>query len=113
MSTTAERIRGWNGAAILSFGFRPFFLMAAIWAALAMTVWVVVLTGRDVLPIAFDPIGWHAHELLFGYLGAVIAGLLLTAVPNWTGSLPLVGRPLGVLAGLWGLGRVAPGISGA
>lgn len=107
MTTSAERIRAWTGPAILSFGFRPFFLLAAIWAALAMAIWVAMLTGREVLPTAFDPIGWHAHEFLFGYLGAVMAGFLLTAVPNWTGSLPLVGWPLAGFVALWVLGRGA------
>lgn len=111
MTTSAEKMRAWTGPAILSFGFRPFFLLAAIWAALAMGVWVALLTGRAVLPTAFDPVSWHAHELLFGYLGAVIAGFLLTAVPNWTGGLPLVGWPLAGLAGLWVLGRVAVAVS--
>jgi uncharacterized protein involved in response to NO len=106
MTTSSEQIRAWTGPAILSFGFRPFFLMAAIWAASAMGIWVVMLTGQDILPTAFDPVSWHSHELLFGYLAAVIAGFLLTAVPNWTGSLPLVGWPLAGLAALWVLGRV-------
>jgi len=112
MTSSAGRMRAWTGPAILSFGFRPFFLMAAIWAALAMALWVVMLTGRDILPTAMDPVSWHAHELLFGYLGAVIAGFLLTAVPNWTGSLPLVGWPLAGLAALWLLGRGAVAVSG-
>ncbi len=96
---------------ILSFGFRPFFLLAGVWAAGAMAVWVAMLGGRDVLPTAFDPISWHAHEFLFGYLGAVMAGFLLTAVPNWTGSLPVIGWPLAGLAGLWVLGRFAIAVS--
>lgn len=111
MTTSAERVRAWTGPAILSFGFRPFFLLAAIWAALSMAVWVAMLAGYAVLPTALDPVSWHAHELLFGYLGAVIAGFLLTAVPNWTGNLPLVGWPLAGLAGLWVLGRVAVAVS--
>lgn len=106
MTTLSEQTRAWTGPAILSFGFRPFFLMAAIWAASAMGIWVVMLTGQDILPTAFDPVSWHSHELLFGYLAAVFAGFLLTAVPNWTGSLPLVGWPLAGLAALWVLGRV-------
>jgi len=61
--------------------------------------------GRIDLVVAFDPISWHAHEFLFGYLGAVLAGFLLTAVPNWTGRSPIIGWPLILLAGLWGLGR--------
>jgi uncharacterized protein involved in response to NO len=111
MTTSAEKIRAWKGPAILSFGFRPFFLFAAIWAALAMALWVVMLTGRDILPTAFDPVSWHAHEFLFGYLSAVLAGFLLTAVPNWTGRLPIVGWPLAALVALWAAGRVAVAVS--
>ncbi len=111
MTTSAERMRAWTGPAILSFGFRPFFSLAGLWAALAMAVWVAMLSGRTVLPTGFDPIGWHAHEFLFGYLGAVMAGFLLTAVPNWTGSLPLVGWPLAGLVALWVIGRVAVAVS--
>lgn len=105
MSTTAERMRAWRGPAILSFGFRPFFLGAAIWAAVAMALWIPALTGALDLPSRFDAASWHAHEFLFGYLSAVIAGFLLTAVPNWTGQLPIVGWPLGGLFVLWVGGR--------
>ena len=112
MSTTTEQMRAWTGPAILSFGFRPFFFAAAVWSVLAMALWVPMLSGRLMLPTAFDPVSWHAHEFLFGYLGAVIAGFLLTAVPNWTGRLPIVGWRLGMLAGLWLLGRVAVAVSG-
>jgi uncharacterized protein involved in response to NO len=111
MTTSAEKIRAWDGPAILSFGFRPFFLFGGIWAALAMTLWVGMLTGREILPTAFDPVSWHAHEFLFGYLGAVLAGFLLTAVPNWTGRLPMVGWPLGGLVLLWVAGRLAVAVS--
>ena len=111
MTTSAERMRTWQGAAILSYGFRPFFLLGALWAALAMLLWVFMLTGRDVLPTAFDAVSWHAHEMLFGYLGAVMAGFLLTAVPNWTGRLPVTGWPLLGLATLWVLGRGAVAVS--
>ncbi|WP_347309718.1 NnrS family protein [Defluviimonas sp. SAOS-178_SWC] len=105
MTTTAEQMRAWRGPAILSFGFRPFFLGAALWAALAMVLWISALTGAVDLPTRFDPVTWHAHEFLFGYLSAVIAGFLLTAVPNWTGQLPIVGWPLGGLFALWVIGR--------
>lgn len=107
MTTTAELMRAWRGPAILSFGFRPFFLGAALWAALAMSLWISALTGAVDLPTQFDPVTWHAHEFLFGYLAAVIAGFLLTAVPNWTGQLPIVGWPLGGLFALWVAGRAA------
>ena len=112
MATTSEQMRRWTGPALLSFGFRPFFLGAAVWAALAMSLWVPMLTGSLTVPTAFDPASWHAHEFLFGYLGAVVAGFLLTAVPNWTGRLPIVGWWLGAMAALWGMGRLALLVSG-
>jgi uncharacterized protein involved in response to NO len=71
-----------------------------------------MLSGHVDLPTAFDPVSWHAHAFLFGYLGAVIAGFLLTAVPNWTGRMPIVGWPLGWLAALWLAGRIAVTVSG-
>lgn len=100
-------MRASTGPAILTYGFRPFFLGAAVWAALAMALWVATLSGHLTLPTAFDPVSWHAREFLFGYLGAVVAGFLLTAVPNWTGRLPLIGWPLGALFALWLAGRLA------
>ena len=111
MTTTAEQMRAWRGPAILTFGFRPFFFGAGIWAALAMMLWVPMLTGLLTLPTAFDPVSWHAHEFLFGYVSAVIAGFLLTAVPNWTGRLPIVGWPLAALFALWLVGRIAVAVS--
>jgi uncharacterized protein involved in response to NO len=106
-TTTMERHRAWRGPALLSFGFRPFFLLGAVWAALAMALWVPMIAGRLALPTAFDPVSWHAHEFLFGYLSAIIAGFLLTAVPNWTGRLPVTGWPLAGLTALWIAGRAA------
>ncbi|MHA7849384.1 NnrS family protein [Roseovarius sp.] len=111
-ATTAEQMRAWSGPAILSYGFRPFFFGAAVCALLAMLLWVPMLSGHLMLPIAFDPVSWHAHEFLFGYLGAVFAGFLLTAVPNWTGRLPIVGWRLGFFAGLWLLGRLTVTFAG-
>lgn len=116
MTTTREQMRVWRGPAILTYGFRPFFFGAAAWAALATTLWVPMLSGHLTLPTAFDPVSRHAHEFPFGYLGAVIAGFLLTAVPNWTGRLPILGWRPGYGAaqpcrsGLdRGLGRFCPG----
>jgi uncharacterized protein involved in response to NO len=111
MTSTAEQMRAWTGPAILTFGFRPFFFGSAVWAAFAMALWVPMLSGVVSLPTAFDPVSWHAHEFLFGYLGAVVAGFLLTAVPNWTGRLPIVGWPLGILALLWLAGRLVVAVS--
>ena len=105
--SSAEQMRHWQGPALFSFGFRPFFLFGAVWAALAMALWIASLSDLLDLPTRFDPVSWHAHALIFGYLGAVIAGFLLTAVPNWTGRLPVVGWYLAGLFGLWCAGRMA------
>ncbi len=109
--TTISRQRTWQGPAVFSLGFRPFFLMAGIWAALAMAIWIFMLAGASPLPTAFDMFTWHAHEFVFGYGMAVISGFLLTAVPNWTGRLPVVGWPLAALAGAWLAGRIAIAVS--
>ena len=92
---------------ILRGGFRPFFLGGAIWAVVALTLWLATLAGQFTIPSAFDPLAWHRHEMLFGFVGAVIAGFLLTAIPNWTGRLPIAGAPLAGLFGLWLAGRLA------
>lgn len=94
-------------AMFFSLGFRPFFLGAAIWAVLVMALWLAQMFDVLALPIGFDPLSWHAHAFLFGYLSAVIAGFLLTAVPNWTGRAALSGAPLIALFLLWILGRLA------
>ena len=107
MTTSAEQIRAFTGPAILSYGFRPFFLFGALWAAIGVALWLPMLSGRLVLPSSFSPIEWHVHELVYGYVPAVIAGFLLTAVPNWTGRLPVVGMPLLLLFLTWAGGRVA------
>ena len=105
--------RAWRGAAILSRGFRPFFLAAGVWALVGMALWSAAFTGAIVLPTAFSAVDWHAHEMIFGYGGAVVAGFLLTAIPNWTGRLPVAGVPLAALAVLWAAGRIAILLSAA
>lgn len=110
--SSAEQMRAWTGPALFSFGFRPFFLFGGAWACLSMLLWIASLSGVLALPTRFDPVSWHAHEFLFGYLGSVLAGFLLTAVPNWTGRLPIVGWPLAALFALWAVGRVAVMVSG-
>jgi len=106
-TSSAEQMRAWQGPALFSFGFRPFFLFGAVWAVLAMLLWLPAISGAIALPTRLDPVSWHAHEFLFGYLGAVLAGFLLTAVPNWTGRLPMVGWRLAALFALWVVGRGA------
>lgn len=107
MTTTSQQMRAYSGPALFSFGFRPFFLFGALWAATAVALWLPLLSGAISLPIAYPPASWHAHEMIYGYVPAVVAGFLLTAVPNWTGRLPVVGRPLLGLFVLWLAGRLA------
>ena len=92
---------------ILQYGFRPFFFLASVHAGLAIPSWLWLYVSGRSLPGAFPGLEWHAHEMLFGYLGAVVAGFILTAVPNWTGRLPLSGWPLAGLVAAWALGRLA------
>lgn len=106
MTQAGSASAGWTGPAILSYGFRPFFLLAGGYAVLAMALWLLVLAGLNA-PLALPPTSWHAHELLFGFAGAGLAGFLLTAVPNWTSRPPPKGVPLVLLAALWLLGRIA------
>jgi uncharacterized protein involved in response to NO len=93
--------------ALLSYGFRPFFLGAGVWATLAMVLWIGLISGHWMFASAYGAVAWHAHEFLFGYVSAVLTGFLLTAIPNWTGRLPLQGRPLLALCLLWAAGRAA------
>ncbi|MBI3675822.1 MAG: NnrS family protein [Proteobacteria bacterium] len=105
--TSAQR-RKFEGPALFSFGFRPFFLGAAAFAGIAVPVWLAVFSGA--IPSGssqLDPLAWHAHEMIFGYLAAVVAGFLLTAIPNWTGRLPIMGLRLAGLFTLWLAGRIA------
>jgi len=92
---------------LLSYGFRPFFLFGAIYAGLAILAWLPMFNGELALSTTFGPVDWHVHEMLYGYLPAVVTGFLLTAIPNWTGRLPLQGMPLLVLVAVWLAGRVA------
>lgn len=101
------RLRAYSGPAILSYGFRPFFLLGAIYAGLGILIWLPLLFGDITIPTAFSPLDWHIHEMLYGYVPAIITGFLLTAIPNWTGRLPLQGAPLAALVALWIAGRVA------
>ena len=91
-----------------SYGFRPFFSSAALFAGLCILIWIGEFTGQSsVANGELDAITWHAHEMMFGYLGAVLAGFTLTAVANWTGRSPVSGAPLVFLFLLWLAGRIA------
>jgi uncharacterized protein involved in response to NO len=104
--TAVPRFRAHKGWPLLANGFRPFFLFGSIYAGLAILVWLPVFHGELTLISAFAPRDWHVHEMLYGYLPAVITGFLFTAIPNWTGRLPIQGTPLLVLVIVWTMGRV-------
>lgn len=101
------RSEGGVEAPFWSLGFRPFFLLGAAFSCLALCGWILWLFGF--LP-HWQPVGgvmaWHRHEMPFGFAVAIIAGFLLTAVPNWTGMPGLHGKPLMLLVVLWLAGRV-------
>ena len=101
------RLQPQSSIALLSYGFRPFFLGAGLWATVAMVLWIGIVSGLWQFANAYGAVAWHAHEFLFGYVSAVLTGFLLTAIPNWTGRLPLQGSPLLALCLLWAAGRVA------
>ena len=92
-------------AAIWALGFRPFYLLAAVFACLAIVLWVLNLSG--VVPLALPGVLWHAHEMIFGFAAAVIVGFLFTAGRNWTGLPTPSGVPLAALAALWLAGRAS------
>ncbi len=109
---TMTKARAYRGPTLFSYGFRPFFLFGALQAGVMIPLWLAIFAGDISLPTAFAPLDWHVHEMLFGYVGAVIAGFLLTAVPNWTGRLPIQGPRLAVLFSTWLAGRLAVSFSG-
>ena len=107
MPPALERRLKYAGPALFSYGFRPFFLGAAAWSVACIVLWIPQFMGDLSWRTAYSPLDWHIHEMLYGYVAAVIAGFLLTAIPNWTGRLPINGGPLMALAALWLAGRVA------
>jgi uncharacterized protein involved in response to NO len=92
---------------ILNYAFRPFFLLGALFGIVALALWLAALHGAGWAAAAPDPVLWHAHEMLFGFALATVAGFLLTAVATWTGRAQISGTVLGILVVAWFLGRVA------
>lgn len=88
-------------------GFRLLFLGGAVWALVVVALWVAALTGAVTLPTVMDPLAWHQHEMLFGYLSAVIAGFLTAAIPNWTGRPIMTGWPVAGFVGIWLAARLS------
>jgi uncharacterized protein involved in response to NO len=107
MPAALQRRRDYAGPALFAYGFRPFFLAAGLWAAFGILLWLPQYMGALTLPTHFSALDWHVHEMLYGYVAASIAGFLLTAIPNWTGRLPVSGWSLAGLAALWLAGRAA------
>lgn len=96
---------------LLTLGFRPFFLAAGVLACLALPVWLGLLHGLLPMPAQLPGSSWHAHEMLFGYVLAVMAGFLLTSARNWTGQATASGGALLGLVLLWALARLLPWIT--
>lgn len=96
----------YQGPAFWSYGFRPFFMSAGLFAGVAIPVWVLMVTGAENVAFFYPPRDWHVHEMVFGFLPCVITGFLLTAIPNWTERPPVRGLPLILLLTLWLAGRV-------
>lgn len=106
MSSAAGRVE-LKLAELFTQSFRPFFFFGSLYAAITVFIWVPAFEGRHEILSIFDPVDWHIHEMLFGYLPAVMTGFLLTAVPNWTDRSPITGRPLLLLLLMWASGRLA------
>lgn len=112
MTSSAEQMRQYAGLPLFSFGFRPFFLAGAIAAAIIPVITAMAFSGVIAFAFPGGVIAWHGHEMVYGYLSAIVAGFILTAVPNWTGRLPLLGARLAALFFLWFAGRIAVFMSG-
>ncbi len=101
----------YRGPAFFSYGFRPFFFGAALFAGVAIPAWIVLLIQAGDSALFHTGRQWHVHEMIFGFLPAVITGFLLTAIPNWTDRPPIRGTELILLSSLWLAGRLAVALS--
>jgi uncharacterized protein involved in response to NO len=102
-----------KGLVPFAYGFRPFFLLAGLFAAVSVTAWLWMYGAGAVADPRIPPPYWHGHEMIFGFIAAAMAGFLLTAVPSWTGSRGFSGWPLVVLTCLWLAGRIVFGLAGS
>ncbi len=92
--------------ALLAYPFRPFFILAGLYAMAVVLAWIGFLFGNWPLPLGWSPLQWHSHEMIYGFISAPIAGFLLTAMCNWTGAPPLRDAGLAALVLLWLAGRL-------
>jgi uncharacterized protein involved in response to NO len=110
MTDQANERADYQGPAFFSYGFRPLFLGAALFAGVAVPAWVLLLSGVGGSEFFSAARKWHVHEMVFGFLPAVITGFLLTAIPNWTDRKPIRGNELILLCALWLAGRLTMAI---
>ena len=94
-----------HGAPLFALGFRPFYLLAAAFGALAVPLWIAAQAGVR-LPVRIDML-WHMHEMVFGFALAVVVGFLYTAGYNWTKLWTPRGKALAAIAAVWVAGRIA------
>lgn len=106
MTDHADEGASYQGPALFSYGFRPFFLGASLFAALAIPAWILTLAGVGGWGFVYPARDWHVHEMVFGFLPAVITGFLFTAMPNWTDRTPIRGTTLILVSALWLAGRL-------
>src|SRR5438128_2887866 len=106
MSDPSSESSDYRGPAVFSYGFRPFFLGAALFSGVVIPVWILVYAGVGHSGFLYPARDWHVHEMVFGFLPAVITGFLLTAIPNWTDRPPIRGYELMLLFTLWLAGRL-------
>src|SRR5690606_23299830 len=105
--TTLENAPPARRFALFDYGFRPFFLLAGIYAVAIVPIWLYFFAHSAPTFGSLPPMYWHSHEMLYGFVAAAIAGFLLTAVPSWTGARGFAGTPLYVLVAAWAAGRIA------
>lgn len=101
------RLKNYQGPALLSYGYKPFFFFGSLYSGFSVVLWLPLFYGELELASEFAVVDWHIHEMFFGFLAAVITGFLFTAVPNWTGRMPIQGWPLLTLVLIWVAGRIA------
>lgn len=106
MSNPTDHSRRFAAAPLFALGFRPFYLLAAVFAVLALPVWMMSFFGGLQTGGYLRGVAWHGHEMIFGFAAAVMAGFLLTAVRNWTGQQTPTGLPLIGLAAVWLVARL-------
>ncbi len=105
--TENSRSEAHSSFALFRYGFRPFFMLAGLYATLAIPGWMIFLNWFDWSGSPLPPLAWHAHEMIYGFVMAAIAGFLLTAIPSWTGRRGFAGMPLIALVVVWFTGRAA------